>query len=323
MANYAINYEVYLGFSCMGGAVTEDVRATVDLSEEEVDQLLAHLEKFDLEKLNGVDFDNLRDNDITVDTLEIDADDLHLDSAAPAIYKKLCDANWEGYRDAGLEYPTPCRPIIPNQIAKLALFSKRKSRVLYHGSGNLFRHFDLVHALEGDGKCKFGFGIYLTSSFSSAAHYSGANPDWTSHYAYTVEIPELTLENTLHFSKEVPPAAVQNVSEILEEPIPEAKTLNGKDFRKHIAAVMYRRMARAAKKGGSPAPEKIEGEKAASEILLKAGIEYIAWPYNWRKPEAGLNIAVLDASKIKILYVQKFDLDPKKRPCYIRKISIP
>lgn len=41
----------------------------------------------------------------------------------------------------------------------------------YHGSSALFDKFDLAHVLEGDGKVKFGYGVYLTSSFKSAAHY--------------------------------------------------------------------------------------------------------------------------------------------------------
>lgn len=30
----------------------------------------------------------------------------------------------------------------------------------YHGSSKLFDRFDLAHALEGDGKVKFGYGVY-------------------------------------------------------------------------------------------------------------------------------------------------------------------
>lgn len=40
----------------------------------------------------------------------------------------------------------------------------------YHGSTRLFDSFDLSHALEGDGKIKFGYGVYVTSSYDSAAH---------------------------------------------------------------------------------------------------------------------------------------------------------
>ncbi len=54
--------------------------------------------------------------------------------------------------------------------------------IFYHGSAALFDRFDLTHVLEGDGKVKFGYGIYLTSSFKSAAHYSGVNKEGTLHY---------------------------------------------------------------------------------------------------------------------------------------------
>ena len=45
----------------------------------------------------------------------------------------------------------------------------------YHGSPKIFDRFDLAHALEGDGKVKFGYGVYVTSHYRTAAHYSGAN----------------------------------------------------------------------------------------------------------------------------------------------------
>lgn len=44
--------------------------------------------------------------------------------------------------------------------------------IMYHGSSQLFEQFDLSHVLEGDGKVKFGYGVYLTTHFESAAHYS-------------------------------------------------------------------------------------------------------------------------------------------------------
>ena len=33
-------------------------------------------------------------------------------------------------------------------------------QTFYHGSHSLFDKFDLLHALEGDRKIKFGFGVY-------------------------------------------------------------------------------------------------------------------------------------------------------------------
>ena len=69
-------------------------------------------------------------------------------------------------------------------------------QIFYHGSSVLFSKFDLSHALEGDGKVKFGYGVYLTSSFKSAAHYSETKSrPATTHYVYTVEIPDFTGDN--------------------------------------------------------------------------------------------------------------------------------
>ena len=47
--------------------------------------------------------------------------------------------------------------------------------IAYNGSAALFNCFDPSHLLEGDGKFKFGVGAYLTSSYSTAAHYSGVS----------------------------------------------------------------------------------------------------------------------------------------------------
>ena len=64
--------------------------------------------------------------------------------------------------------------------------------IFYHGSPRLFSQFDLTHSLEGDGKNKFGYGIYVTSSYKSAAHYAGVNTSATNYYVYTLNVPEKT-----------------------------------------------------------------------------------------------------------------------------------
>ena len=66
--------------------------------------------------------------------------------------------------------------------------SKRQQMMetFYHGSSSLFKEFDLSHILEGDGKVKFGYGVYVTSQYRSAAHYAGANPVAKKFYVYTV-----------------------------------------------------------------------------------------------------------------------------------------
>ena len=57
--------------------------------------------------------------------------------------------------------------------------------ILYHGSHKQFEQFDLDCALTGNKKVKFGYGIYLSSSFRSAAHYSYRD-DMNHRYVYEV-----------------------------------------------------------------------------------------------------------------------------------------
>lgn len=44
--------------------------------------------------------------------------------------------------------------------------------IFYHGTCRLFDHFSLDHLGEGEGKSKFGHGIYITSSYKTAALYA-------------------------------------------------------------------------------------------------------------------------------------------------------
>ena len=175
--------------------------------------------------------------------------------------------------------------------------------VFYHGSHALFDRFDLSHALEGDGKVKFGYGVYVTSKYSSAVHYSAANPNAADHYVYTLEIPERTDSNCIAFKESVHPSIVDAAQKKLGETIPE-KVLQdaGKEFRKFLA------MRLTGEKKVT-----LEGERAAAEFLLSIGVELIEWPYNWRNSSLGINRAVLDDTKVKILRVDIVELDHKKK----------
>ena len=172
--------------------------------------------------------------------------------------------------------------------------------IFYHGSSVLFDRFDLSHVLEGDGKVKFGYGVYLTSSFKSAAHYSGVNKSATTHFVYTVEIPELTDDNHIDFKKPVHLDIVKEAEQKLGHTIPQKFTLDGKDFRKYLAKILG---------GGSD----VQSEKLASEFLNCIGVEFITWPYSWKNPDLGLNVAVVDDKKVKILKVHQVELDNKEQ----------
>ena len=183
----------------------------------------------------------------------------------------------------------------------------------YHGSSaEPFDRFSLDHALEGDGKVKFGWGVYVTEKYSTAPHYAfnKHRPENRDFYVYTVEIPDRTPDNCLSLLKGVPVAEsiVNRVEARLGETVPEEAKVEGIPFRKYLANKLT----------GEDKPVKkmidkatVEGEKAASEFLSNVGVELIEWPYNWQKPEAEKNMAVLDDRNVRIIRIEKVELDPK------------
>lgn len=184
----------------------------------------------------------------------------------------------------------------------------------YHGSAVLFPKFDLAHVLEGDGKVKFGYGVYLTSSFKSAAHYSGANKSATTHYVYTVEVPELTDDNHIDFKKHVHPNIIERAENKLGITVPQKFTLDGKDFRKFLAKYFEKQICIDLAEGQSLVKAlQLAGEQQASEFLTGIGVEFITWPYSWKNPDLGLNIAVLDDNKVKIVKIHQVELDNKQQ----------
>ena len=184
----------------------------------------------------------------------------------------------------------------------------------YHGSSVLFDRVNLNHALEGDGKAKFGYGVYVTSSYKSAAHYAfnKRRPEYRDYYVYTLEIPDRTPENCLSLLKgvAVDKSIVKRCEDKLGITIPTEALLEGIPFRKFIA---NRMLGINDKPGKMTAKATVEGEKLASQFLLSIGVELIEWPYTWAKPESDKNYAVLDDRKVKVVCIDKVELDVKKQ----------
>lgn len=183
----------------------------------------------------------------------------------------------------------------------------------YHGSSaEPFDRFSLDHALEGDGKVKFGWGVYVTEKYSTAAHYAfnKHRPENKEFYVYTVEIPDRTPDNCLSLLKGVPVAEsiVNRVEAKLGETIPAEAKVEGIPFRKYLANKLtgeYKPVKKMIDKAT------VEGERAASEFLSSLGVDLIEWPYNWQKPEAEKNMAVLDDRNVRIVRIERVELDPK------------
>ena len=160
----------------------------------------------------------------------------------------------------------------------------------YHGSSRLFEHFSLSHALEGTGKVKFGYGVYVTSKYDSAKHYAEKYATGETFYVYTVEVPEKREDNYIAYKEPVKETIVARAKEALNEEIPETEVKDGKKFRKYIA----KRLTGKAD---------LKGEMAASAFLLGIGVKMIIWPYCWRDPSRGSNRAILRDSDVRIVKV--------------------
>lgn len=175
------------------------------------------------------------------------------------------------------------------------------TETFYHGSTVLFKSFNLNHALEGAGKVKFGYGVYITSHYSSAAHYavSKIDPD-AQHYVYTVEVPAMTDNNYIAFKEAINPIIISRAESILGHDIPDRARTDGKEFRKYLAKELTGKID-------------LDGEKAASKFLETIGVEMIVWPYSWTNPAKGTNRAILNESKVKIVRVDRVELNDKNQ----------
>lgn len=171
--------------------------------------------------------------------------------------------------------------------------------VLYHGSDKQFDWFDLSCTLTGNRKVKFGYGIYLSSSFRSAAHYS-YRENKRYGYVYEVEIPELNDDNSIDFKEKVSDSIVERAQNGLCCNIPDKAISDGKCFRAFIASHF----------GGD---NNIEAERKASEFLYSIGVIGIRWPYCWRNPALGFNMAIFNAESIRIRKVFEVKLDSKRQ----------
>lgn len=174
--------------------------------------------------------------------------------------------------------------------------------IYYHGSSALFHNFDLEHALEGAAKVKFGYGVYVTSAYSSAAHYSAAHPGALTHYVYTVEVPGKKADNFIAFKQQVIDSIVKRTEDKLSVPVPQKAKDDGKEFRKFLV------MTLSGKKTID-----LAAEKAASEFLLSIGVDFIEWPYNWKNPAAGSNRAILSDKAVNIIKIEQVEVDEKKK----------
>lgn len=187
------------------------------------------------------------------------------------------------------------------------------TEIFYHGTCYLFDKFSLSFLGEGEGKSKFGQGIYITSNYKTAALYAAkaakAN-NKNSCYVYTVEVPLLTEDNHIFSCKPVNSEIVNRAEKAVGETIPEEVTTLGKYFRKYLGNLITGQRS-TMKKMMSKADA--IAENAASEFLNKIGVVYLAWPQSQTKPDGDTNRAVLNEEDIQIIKIEQVEVDDKNK----------
>lgn len=183
------------------------------------------------------------------------------------------------------------------------------TETFYHGAFRLFDHFALNHLGEGEGKSKFGHGIYITSSYATAAKYAakaGKRNGVDTFYVYTVEVPMMTDENHLFSCKPVTPQVASRIEKALDEPIPEKAKSLGKYFRKYLGNILTNKRG-TVKQMTDKADD--AAEDAATSFLNDNGVIYLAYPHAQTKPDGDTNRAVLNGECIRILKIEQVEVD--------------
>lgn len=188
-----------------------------------------------------------------------------------------------------------------------------QTETFYHGTCYLFDKFSLSSLGSGEGKSKFGQGIYITSSYKTAALYASKAAKANGKercYVYTVAVPVLTENNHIFSCKPVNQEVVARVEKAIDQTIPEEVKSAGKLFRKYLGNLLT----------GQSGTVKIMmskadavAENAVSEFLNKIGVVYLAWPQSQTKPDGETNRAVLNENDIRIIKIEQVEVDEKNK----------
>ena len=187
------------------------------------------------------------------------------------------------------------------------------TEIFYQGSCYLFDKFSSAFLGEGEGKSKFGHGIYITSSYKTAALYATkaakANGK-DSCYVYTVEVPLLTDDNHIFSCKPVNADVAQRAEKAIGEAIPDEVKSAGKLFRKYLGNLLTGQRSTIKK---MMSKTDTVAENAVSKFLNKIDVVYLAWPQSHTKPDGDTNRAVLNENDIRIVKVEQVKVDDNNK----------
>ena len=189
----------------------------------------------------------------------------------------------------------------------------KTTETLYHGTCYLFDKFSLSFLGSGEGKSKFGHGIYITSSYKTAALYASKAAKANGKeccYVYTIEVPMLNNDNHIFSCKAVNASVVDRVEKVIGEAIPDEVKSAGKYFRKYLGNLLIGQRATVKQ---MMAKADATAENAVSQFLNSVGVIYLAWPQSQAKPDGETNRALLNEKEIKILKIEQVECDDKNK----------
>ena len=153
-------------------------------------------------------------------------------------------------------------------------------------------------------------GANVTESYATAAHYSHnkSRPNEKDHYVITFEAPDLTEDNHLSYNDPIHQSILKRTEEALGEKIPDEIKTHAKYLRRYVGNRLIGRKG-TVKQLYSKSDD--DSEKAATKFFSEIGLEYYIWPVNWKNPTA-TNRVVLNVEKLRVVRIDKVELDPKK-----------
>jgi hypothetical protein len=189
----------------------------------------------------------------------------------------------------------------------------KTTETLYHGTCYLFDKFSLSFLGSGEGKSKFGHGIYITSSYKTAVLYASKAAKANGKeccYVYTIEVPMLNNDNHIFSCKTVNPSVLDRVEKVIGEAIPDEVKSAEKYFRKYLGNLLIGQRTTVKK---MMAKADATAENAVSQFLNSVGVIYLAWPQSQAKPDGETNRALLNEKEIKILKIEQVECDDKNK----------
>ena len=189
----------------------------------------------------------------------------------------------------------------------------KPTETLYHGTCYLFDKFSLSFLGSGEGKSKFGHGIYITSSYKTAALYASKAAKANGKeccYVYTIEVPMLNNDNHIFSCKAINASVVDRIEKVIGEAIPDEVKRAGKYFRKYLGNLLIGQRATVKQ---MMAKADATAENAVSQFLNSVGVIYLAWPQSQAKPDGETNRALLNEKEIKILKIEQVECDDKNK----------